>query len=71
MTIPDAPWIREAERYGYDEADMRCPVCGEICSTIYTRDGEPVGCSECLGMWEPDEWHAEHDRRDEQNGAMG
>ena len=66
MQIPDAPWIREAERDGmppYDEApDPICPVCGEECETIYTSDidGSPVGCDECLTLWEASEWCEEH-----------
>lgn len=66
MGIPDAPWIRETERDGmppYDEPDRTCPVCGKECETIYTdRLGEPVGCDECLTMWESGEWHDEQER---------
>ena len=62
--IPDAPWIREAERDGmppYDEPpDPICPVCGEECETIYTNDGNPVGCNECLTLWEASEWCDAH-----------
>lgn len=70
MTIPDAPWIREAERYGmppYDDPDTSCPVCGrEHCETIYTdKFGEVVGCDECLTLWEPEEWHEEQRRLEE------
>ncbi len=62
--IPDAPWIREAERDGMppydDEPDPVCPVCGKECETIYTYDGNPVGCNECLTLWEASEWCYEH-----------
>ena len=75
MTIPDAPWIRETERDGmppYDDPDTSCPVCGrEHCETIYTdKFGEVVGCDECLTLWEPDEWHAEHDRRGDKHDTV-
>lgn len=35
-----------------------CPICGEECDTIYRdKDGEFVGCSECIVQVEA--WHAE------------
>ena len=46
MTIPDAPWIREAERDGYpggDEPEPECPICGRICDDLYLVDGEIKG----------------------------
>ena len=62
--IPDAPWIRDAERYGVPEpADSIpiCPICEEECETIYTdKDGEPVGCDQCVTLWEADEWCVMH-----------
>ncbi len=60
--LPDAPWIRDAERYGADEApEIRCPCCGEKCELIYTdRDGDAVGCDECLMIWNADEWGYNH-----------
>lgn len=68
--LPDAPWIREAEMYGmppYDDGpDPTCPVCGEECETIYTdKDGEPVGCDQCVTLWEAYEWCDKH--REERN----
>lgn len=46
----DAPYIRMTERTGYPHEVRwpRCPVCGEECETVYLKDGEPVGCDECL-----------------------
>ena len=63
--LPDAPWIREAEMYGmppYDDGpDPTCPVCGEECETIYTdKDGDPVGCDQCVTLWEAYEWCEKH-----------
>jgi hypothetical protein len=66
--IPDDPRIREAEMYGmptYDEPETRCPVCGKECETIYTHDGDPVGCDECLTLWEASEWCYEHREENE------
>ena len=63
--IPDAPWIREAERDGMspydDDPEPICPVCGRRCETIYTDIfHDPVGCDECLTLWEPEEWWSEN-----------
>lgn len=60
--IPDAPWIRDAERYGVDEAPSpRCPVCGDECELIYAdKDGVAVGCDECLEHWNALEWLIAH-----------
>lgn len=30
----------------YDEP--HCPVCGEVCETIYRQYGEIIGCSSCI-----------------------
>lgn len=66
MTIPDAPWIRDAERDGmppYDDPDTSCPICGKDCETIYTDiNGDAVGCNNCLTLWEAGEWHNEQER---------
>ena len=50
MMIPDAPWIRDAERYGVPEAPAPvCPVCGEEAETLYVDiDGDVLGCDCCL-----------------------
>lgn len=68
--IQDAPWIREAEMNGMppydDDPDPICPVCGKECETIYTHDGEPVGCDECLTLWEAEEWCYEHRKQYEE-----
>lgn len=58
--IPDAPWIRDAELNGVGETDetpVYCPICGSETDTIYTdRDGDAVGCSECVSMWDAYDW---------------
>ena len=46
--IPDAPWIRDAERNGIEIHEYFCPECGEACDTIYIRDGYAVGCDNCI-----------------------
>lgn len=56
--IPDAPWIREAERYGYPEPDpVNCPCCGCECETIYyDMTGTVVGCDVCMVTKDAQEW---------------
>lgn len=67
--IPDDPAIRKAEMWGPppydDETDPVCPICGEECETIYTQDGDVVGCDQCITLWEASEWCYEH--REENN----
>lgn len=50
--LPDAPWIRDAELYGPDDAEeisYSCPVCGadEPEDFVFDRDGEIIGCNCC------------------------
>lgn len=60
IQIPDDPIIRMMERTGYPseryQDEPRCPVCGELCETLYKdRYGDIVGCDECittLNAWE-------------------
>ena len=70
MQIQDAPWIREAERWGappYDDPVTTCPVCGRDCETIYSdMYGDAVGCDKCLLQWDSGEWHDEHDQKEEE-----
>ena len=64
-TIPDAPYIRDAEMNGVDAPDpVKCPVCGSDRNDhiFLNKDGEVLGCECCLvriGIWE---W-AEQNRR--------
>ena len=38
-----------------------CPVCGWECWKLWTnRNGEVVGCDNCLDEWDADEWRAEN-----------
>lgn len=47
--LPDAPWIRDAEMNGMpDTVEVKCPVCGEECETIYMIDREPFCCDRCF-----------------------
>lgn len=67
--IPDAPWIREAERDGYPADDpVECPECGEECDTVYIDpSGYCIGCNRCLrakDAWEWIEEKREADRPD-------
>lgn len=64
--IPDAPWIRQAEMYGYppDEPEpVKCPICNDECETIYEDAyGTVVGCDQCL-VWK-DAWEWAEERRE-------
>lgn len=54
IDIPDAPWIRDAERYGVPEEERPCcPICGSDESDyFYVVDGEVVGCEACVSKIE-------------------
>lgn len=53
-SLPDAPWIRDAELNGIPEdPPCRCPVCGEECETYYFTyergvRGDVIGCENCI-----------------------
>ena len=59
VQVPDAPWIRDAERNGYpDGPDIECPVCGRKCETIYTDDADDVvGCDWCIHAEDAVDWY--------------
>lgn len=61
--LPDAPWIRDAEQNGIDDADpVKCPVCGDECDWIFVDAyGEAVGCENCLVK--RDSWIWDEERR--------
>ena len=63
--IPDAPWIREAERDGYPSPEpVYCPVCGEECETIYAdMNGTVFACDRCLLEQDAGEWAEEEKER--------
>ena len=62
--LPDAPWIRDAERNGYppdDGEELCCPECGNPCRKIYeNRNGEAVGCNICVEAWDVEAWFDFH-----------
>lgn len=66
--IPDAPWIREAERWGAppfgpEDEDVFCPICGKIAERIYLdQDGEAFGCDQCIQVKDAYEWEEENRR---------
>ena len=66
--IPDAPWIREAERNGMPSSEpVSCPCCGEECTTIYADQyGNVFACNWCLMEQDADEW-AEEQREAERD----
>ena len=57
-SIPDAPYIREAEMYGMPSPDpVHCPVCGKECEEIYKdKDGDVVGCEHCVQSEDAYQW---------------
>jgi hypothetical protein len=60
--IPDAPWIREAERYGMPpyEDPPKCPICGEHCDTVYMDiNGDVFACNNCLHEKDAYDWEEE------------
>lgn len=60
--LPDAPWIRQAERDGMDDCpDVYCPICNEENPEyFFIQDGEIIGCSECTDQTDPWEWLIDH-----------
>ncbi len=47
-SLPDPPYIQEAERFGAEEPTNRCPLCGAVCDEVYHfSDGRPAGCNVC------------------------
>lgn len=71
VEVPDAPWIREAELYGPDDAEeieYSCPVCGEDQpeSFVFDRSGDIIGCNCCCHFKDAYEYSAQK-RADERN----
>ena len=63
--IPDAPYIREAERWGMPpyEEPPNCPVCGCSCNTVFMdKWNNVVGCDTC--MTEKDAWEWWEDEKE-------
>lgn len=63
MSIPDAPWIREAEINGMpggEDPEPTCPICGRVCDDLYLVDGDVVGCGWCVTTVDAAEWLDQH-----------
>lgn len=64
IDLPDAPWIRDAERFGVPEPVddvVECPICGKECETIYLdTDGDAFGCDVCVKKVDAYEWKEKH-----------
>lgn len=70
--IPDAPWIRDAEMYGYPEnevPDPVCPCCGyQEPEQIYLMDGDAIGCDHCIKFVDAWDWAAEEYEKHKEDG---
>ena len=56
----DHPIIRNCEETGFPDRrkddEPICPICGDECCTIYkNREGEILGCDECISICEAQE----------------
>ena len=49
-----------------EQPEIICPVCGFDCYTLYTKDGEVVGCDNCIEEHDAYEWWDDHRERDEE-----
>ena len=62
--IPDAPYIRDAERYGMPDADYTyyCPICGaENPEWLYLNDsGDVYACDVCVDTTDALDWALAH-----------
>lgn len=50
-SVPDAPWIRDAENNGMEDyGEPVCPVCGAECERFYfyAGDRDVLGCDRCI-----------------------
>lgn len=70
INLPDAPWIRDAERYGApyigqtevaEDIEYSCPVCGadEPEDFAFDKDGDVIGCSCCCHFRDAYEYMAQ------------
>lgn len=62
MDLPDAPWIRDAERFGDQEPTViTCPMCGEEAEYIYLdQSGDIIGCEYCVRQMDADTYKLNH-----------
>lgn len=48
------PDITRARRTGYPDKqiELRCPICGSECETIFlSSTSDVLGCEECVQVW--------------------
>ena len=69
--IPDADYIREAERNGMPHPDKPiCPECGQECETVFVaRENRMMvlGCDKCLMAKDAYDWDDERKERYKEN----
>ena len=57
VEILDAPWIREAENNGLEEAaPVYCPCCHEECEQLFVSNGDVLGCEHCVTVEDAYDW---------------
>lgn len=69
LDLPDAPDIARAERTGlrpgevpFDEEEVACPICGEVCEIIFKDvDGDVCGCDCCVRRMSAYKYQKERD----------
>ena len=57
QNIPDAPWIRDAELNGMEDApEPTCPICyGHPEYAYYDQAGNLLGCDLCVSRKNPED----------------
>ncbi len=60
ISIPDAPWIRDAENNGVGSSDPepKCPICYQECERLYRYNGgrDILGCENCIDTVDSYDW---------------
>ena len=66
-SVPDAPYIQEAQQEGIHSPDpVKCPICNKRAELIYlSPSGYCVeGCDKCIKRVDAYEWYEEKQRRE-------
>ena len=52
----EAPWIGHSPYEEEEEKTYYCPECGHECEKLYTRDFDILGCENCIGECNAEDW---------------